>query len=231
MYDPRPDDPNPEASTIMLRTFLATGLLSGLLLTTACQSGPAGGTSSPAPAPETPPTEAPDPPNGAMEPDDAPAEEAEETPMESPAPGAVDGDAPAVVLDDGRNLMSLDGLPPRPTGLTHPELPSGDATTADGVYSLEQAARGAELVKTTCAECHDPEDWRERGFLARWSGESTYQLWYYINDRMPYRNPWSLTRQQVTDALAYILYVNELPHGAEEMGTTEDDIDDYWIVW
>jgi len=151
--------------------------------------------------------------------------------MASPDAAAGDGNMPTVVLEGGRDLMSLDGLPPRPSGLTHPELPPGDATTADGVYSLEQAARGAELVKSTCAECHDPEDWRERGFLARWSGESTYQLWYYINDRMPYRNPWSLTRQQVTDALAYILYVNELPHGAQEMGTTEDDIDDYWIVW
>lgn len=205
----------------MPRNALALGGALAIGLLTACQSGG----SPPAPAPEPAPAEAPANPPADEPASDAPAPETE--------PAEPVGDAsghPAVMLDDGRNLMSLETLPPRDM-VPSADVPAGDLTTGDGIYTLEQAARGAELVKTTCSECHDPEDWRERGFLGRWAGESTYQLWYYINDRMPYRNPWSLTRQQVTDALTYILYVNELPHGDQEMGTTEDDIDDYWIVW
>ncbi len=48
---------------------------------------------------------------------------------------------------------------------------------------------------------------------------------------MPYDDPWSLTRQQVTDVLTYILQLNGLPAGDVELGTDDDTIDDYWIAW
>lgn len=208
----------------MPRTALALGGAVAIGLLAACQSGTQPAPSAPEPAPAEAPAPAAEPASQPTGGETPAAQGGEET------PSVASGDHPSVVLEDGRDLMSLDGLPPR-DHVPAADVPAEDLTTGDGIYTLEQAARGAELVKTTCAECHDPEDWRERGFLGRWAGESTYQLWYYINDRMPYRNPWSLSRQQVTDALSYILYVNELPHGDEEMGVTDDDIDDYWIVW
>ncbi|MDX1646578.1 MAG: cytochrome c [Longimicrobiales bacterium] len=108
---------------------------------------------------------------------------------------------------------------------------SDDPTTADGIFTVTQAQRGHELFQTVCSECHDTEDWTETGFRNRWENESVFQLWYYINDRMPYDNPWSLTRQQVTDVLTYILQLNDLPAGDTELATDDDSIDDYWIVW
>jgi hypothetical protein len=212
----------------MPRNALALGGALAFGLLTACQSA---GPSSPPPdpAPAAAPAEA-DGGNAEVAAEPPETERAgEAAEAAAPVAGALAGH-PSVVLEDGRDLMSLEGLPARDQ-VPVADVPAGDLTTRDGIYTLEQATRGAELVKSTCAECHDPEDWRERGFLGRWVGESTYQLWYYINDRMPYRNPWTLTRQEVTDALAYILYVNELPAGDEEMGTTDDDIDDFWIVW
>ena len=106
-----------------------------------------------------------------------------------------------------------------------------DPTTLDGIYTTAQAERGGAVFQESCAECHETEDWTETAFLGRWADQSTFQLWYYINDRMPYDNPWSLSRQQVTDVMTYILHLNELPTGSEELGTTDDDIDRYWIVW
>jgi len=108
---------------------------------------------------------------------------------------------------------------------------SAEPTTADGIFTLAQAARGAELFRSTCAECHDTADWTEPGFRGRWDGESVFQLWYYINDRMPYDDPWSLSREQVTDVLTYILQLNDLPSGDTELGTDDDTIDKYWIAW
>lgn len=208
----------------MSRNVLALGAAVALALLPACSgSGPSAGSPEPAPAPASAPP-------SASEPEQPTASAPTEPEPESEAASSDVSGRPEVILEDGRDLMSLHGLPAREL-VPEADLPAGDLTTRDGIYTLEQAARGAELVKETCAECHDPEDWRERGFLGRWVGESTYQLWYYINDRMPYRNPWSLSRQQVTDALAYILYVNELPPGDDEMGTDDDSIDNYWIVW
>ena len=48
---------------------------------------------------------------------------------------------------------------------------------------------------------------------------------------MPYDDPWSLSRQQVTDVLTYILQINGLRAGDTELATDDDSIDDYWIAW
>ncbi|MEX2467220.1 MAG: cytochrome c [Gemmatimonadota bacterium] len=106
-----------------------------------------------------------------------------------------------------------------------------DPTTLDGIYTAAQADRGEAVYEELCSECHETEDWTETAFLGRWADQSTFQLWYYINDRMPYDNPWSLSRQQVTDVLTYVLQLNDLPTGQSELGTADDDIDQYWIVW
>ena len=106
-----------------------------------------------------------------------------------------------------------------------------DPTTLDGVYTVAQAQRGQELFDDVCSECHETDDLTDRAFQARWEGQSTFQLWYFINDRMPYDDPWSLSRQQVTDVMTYILQLNGLKTGDAEMGIDDDSIDDYWIVW
>ena len=108
---------------------------------------------------------------------------------------------------------------------------SGDPTTADGIFTVAQAERGLQLFEGVCSECHDADDWTEVGFRGRWEDQSVFQLWYYINDRMPYDDPWSLSRQQVTDVLTYILQLNRLPVGDAELATDDDSIDDFWITW
>ena len=107
----------------------------------------------------------------------------------------------------------------------------GDPTTADGIYTLAQARRGEDLFEGVCSECHDAADWTEAGFKGRWEDSSVFLLWYFINDRMPYDDPWSLSRQQVTDVLTYILQINGLRAGDTELATDDDSIDDYWIAW
>lgn len=106
-----------------------------------------------------------------------------------------------------------------------------EPTTADGIFTAAQAARGRQLFDDVCSECHETSDWTEAGFRGRWEDQSVFQLWYYINDRMPYNDPFSLTREQVTDVLTYILQLNDLPAGDAELGSDDDSIDDFWIAW
>ena len=123
---------------------------------------------------------------------------------------------------------------PVATAPTTPRAPpdrSEDPTTADGIFTIAQAERGLQLFEGICSECHDAGDWTDPGFRGRWKDQSVFQLWYYINDRMPYDDPWSLNRQQVTDVLTYILQLNRLPAGDAELATDDDSIDDYWITW
>ena len=105
------------------------------------------------------------------------------------------------------------------------------ASMLHGARFQEVAERGEALFRSTCSECHDSADWTETGFKGRWEEQSVYQLWYYVNERMPYDDPWSLSRQQTTDVLTYIFQLNGLPTGETELATDDDSIDDYWIAW
>ena len=121
--------------------------------------------------------------------------------------------------------------PPAPVTSEATAVADADPTTADGIFTLAQADRGEDVYRTTCSDCHEPEDWTDGAFKERWEGESVFRFWYYINDRMPKRNPWSLSRQQVTDVLSYILELNGLPAGDTELAVDDDSIDDYWLTW
>ncbi len=109
---------------------------------------------------------------------------------------------------------------------------SAEPSTLDGIYTVAQAERGAEVFADVCAECHEPEEWQDELFLARWEGESVYRFWTYIYERMPNgAPPYSLPREQVSDVLTYILQLNGLPAGGMELGSDDDSIDDHWLRW
>ena len=127
--------------------------------------------------------------------------------------------------------------PPQTAAADEPLLPTSEPSKAEepntthGIYTEEQAARGLEAFKEICSECHETKDWTDPAFLDRWEEASVYRLWYWIYERMPHGQPGTLSRQQVTDALTYILQLNGLPPGETELATDDDTIDDYWIIW
>ncbi|NNM35263.1 MAG: cytochrome c [Gemmatimonadetes bacterium] len=109
---------------------------------------------------------------------------------------------------------------------------AGEATTLDGVYTDAQARRGFNVYRQICSDCHEPADWQDDAFLARWNGESVYRFWYYIFEQMPEGEPpYTLSREQVTDVVTYIFQLNALPEGQAELGADEDSIDDHWLYW
>ena len=120
---------------------------------------------------------------------------------------------------------------PAPEPAPQPASRADEPNTMDGVYTVAQAERGLQVFNRICAECHLAEDWTQEAFLDRWEELSVFRLWYWIYERMPHGNPGSLTREQVTDALTYIFQLNGLPPGNAELGTDDDSIDDYWIIW
>lgn len=122
---------------------------------------------------------------------------------------------------------------PSPAATTEPAAAAapGIRSTRDGIYTVAQATRGQEVFQTVCSECHEPADYTQTAFLNRWAGEPVYQLFYQIHNTMPYGAPSSLTRQQYTDLLAYIFQLNNLPAGAEELGSDDDSLDSFDIEW
>jgi S-disulfanyl-L-cysteine oxidoreductase SoxD len=100
-------------------------------------------------------------------------------------------------------------------------------TVWDGVYTAEQAKRGAMLYADNCATCHGlaltggesapPLTGGE--FLSNWSGLSVGELFDRIRVSMPADRPGTLTREQTVNILAHIFNVGEFPAGKAELST------------
>ncbi|HEY2013115.1 MAG TPA: cytochrome c [Bryobacteraceae bacterium] len=108
----------------------------------------------------------------------------------------------------------------------------------DGVYTTEQAKRGAALYATDCASCHGlgltggesapPLTGGE--FLSNWGGLTVGELFERIRTSMPADRPGKLTRAQNADILAHILNVGEFPPGSTELSTQTEVLKQIRIV-
>jgi mono/diheme cytochrome c family protein len=90
-------------------------------------------------------------------------------------------------------------------------------STSDGVYSREQAVRGDEIYQMLCRSCHTPESHNGGTFSATWSGKPLAGLFDYIRERMPKNEPGTLSPQEAADVLAYLLRLNRMPQGFEDL--------------
>jgi quinoprotein glucose dehydrogenase len=103
----------------------------------------------------------------------------------------------------------------------------------DGVYTAEQAKRGAVLYGEQCASCHgekmegvadlfpalagDP-------FMKIWTGRSVGELYEKIQTTMPALDPGSLKPEQTADIVAHILSVSKYPAGSTALAASADPL-------
>lgn len=98
-------------------------------------------------------------------------------------------------------------------------------TTWDGVYSAEQAARGAEQYAKSCASCHGPDlmgvdtapSLTGPDFNTGWNDLTLDDLFERARTTMPADAPGSLSRQQYADVVAFILSKDGMPAGSAEL--------------
>ena len=112
--------------------------------------------------------------------------------------------------------------------LSEPPAVTGQAgqlrSVTEGVYSAGQAARGAQLYKAQCAECHGAALEGASGpplvgesFLSNWSARPLEGLVDKIQKTMPFNQAGSLSRQQSADLTAYMLQAGKFPAGQVEL--------------
>src|SRR5712691_6906953 len=90
-----------------------------------------------------------------------------------------------------------------------------DKTVWDGVYTDTQAARGLAAFDMRCRECHRGGFFQ--GFIERWREDKLIGIFNFISTRMPRDNPGSATQSEYLDIVAYILSLNSLPAGTQEL--------------
>jgi mono/diheme cytochrome c family protein len=92
-------------------------------------------------------------------------------------------------------------------------------STRTGVYSAEQSSRGVDVYAGYCKNCHTPESHTGTAFSTKWNGRPLSELYEYIRDQMPKNAPGSLSDEEYADVLAYLLKMNRMPAGAQDLST------------
>jgi mono/diheme cytochrome c family protein len=105
-------------------------------------------------------------------------------------------------------------------------------TIWSGVYSEAQAYRGEKVADKSCIGCHGPRlDGGDSGpklvgemFLANWSSQPVSELFNWVRETMPADAPGTLSKEDAAAVLAYILQLNKMPAGREDLPGEHDPL-------
>ena len=108
---------------------------------------------------------------------------------------------------------------------------------SDGIYTEEQASRGAEDY-ARCASCHSA-DLRGNSnspsliglsFMFIWEGRTLGELFTKMSTEMPTDQPGSLSQQSYSAIIAFILKSNDFPAGDRELASNASMLDSISIT-
>ncbi len=145
-----------------------------------------------------------------------------------------------------REAMRARGLP-----VTLDALAAGSISAAadqepavsvwSGVYSDEQAGRGEQVYRRRCRKCHRGDlsgDGALQGdgsevvpslvgvsFEQRWDAATVADLFLTVSRAMPWDAPGSVSPQQNIDVVSYLLKMNGMPPGADELPAETERLD------
>jgi quinoprotein glucose dehydrogenase len=103
-------------------------------------------------------------------------------------------------------------------------------TTWTGVYTEDQAKRGAAVYDQKCSSCHGPDltgldqapPLAGSDFNNDFNDQTLNDLFERIHTTMPADAPGSLEPQQVADVVAFLLSKGNFPAGTTEVPTQAD---------
>ncbi|HVB87742.1 MAG TPA: cytochrome c [Candidatus Dormibacteraeota bacterium] len=115
--------------------------------------------------------------------------------------------------------------------------PPATKTTADGVYSPDQAAKGKDLYSQNCSACHlddmsgsgEAPPLAGEGFTDSWDGHTVNELDQTVLNTMPLDNPGSLDPSDALAIVTYIFQKNNMPPGAAPLKNDSATLKDITI--
>ena len=95
--------------------------------------------------------------------------------------------------------------------------PDSLRSTQLGVYTEVQAKRGEQTYLGICRSCHTPSEQAGAPFSQSWNAHPLSDLFVYLYEKMPKDNPGTLDLNDAADVTAYLLKLNAMPAGTEEL--------------
>lgn len=102
-------------------------------------------------------------------------------------------------------------------------------STQEGVYTNEQANRGKNVYLSSCRSCHTPQSHTGATFNQFWRNHQLNELFSFVATKMPKNDPGSLAPEDVADVVAYLLKMNAMPTGTDELYPDADSLKKFRI--
>ncbi len=90
-------------------------------------------------------------------------------------------------------------------------------STKDRIYTSAQAAQGRDIYDGRCKSCHTAISHTGPPFRANWDKRPLVELYDYMLEKMPKDAPGTLSSDEYTLVLAYILRMNGMPAGSDDL--------------
>ena len=90
-------------------------------------------------------------------------------------------------------------------------------STKDRIYTALQAAQGRDIYDGRCKSCHTAISHTGPPFRANWDRRPLVELYDYMLEKMPKDAPGTLSSEEYTLVLAYILRMNGMPAGQDDL--------------
>lgn len=143
----------------------------------------------------------------------------------------------SAAASESTSAPSANASPPTPAGRAGEAETVREAGTAreaetamesgtDGVFTVAQADRGADLFDLTCGDCHASSEFSDEIFIETWGERSAYSFYRNISQTMPDDNPGSLEDQVYFDVVAYVLKINGHEAGSNELNRDTPNLRD-----
>ncbi len=97
-------------------------------------------------------------------------------------------------------------------------------STMTGVYSAEQATRGEGTYMSICVSCHPAGTYTAPNFKTTWNGRPLSDLYELVKEKMPKNDPGSLTPAEYIQSVAYLLKINGVPAGKNDLPADSDQL-------
>jgi S-disulfanyl-L-cysteine oxidoreductase SoxD len=110
-----------------------------------------------------------------------------------------------------------------------PPVPYTGPSTLNGIYTDEQALRGRDVYLGSCKSCHSPQSHTGATFNQWWRGKQLSDLFTFVKTRMPKNDPGSLAPEDAADVIAYLLKMNAMPVGENELYPDADSLKQFRI--
>jgi len=102
----------------------------------------------------------------------------------------------------------------------------------EGVFTADQATKGDAVYKEQCAACHGDNlegsgpmpPLAGKDFLSNWQGKTVGDLFEKTSTSMPATAPGTLTPEQTSNLMAYLLSQGKYPAGAAALSEKMDDL-------